>query len=616
MGDHSCSFIGFLPSVVDKLRSGGTTIAGSVPIGGTAPALQRCGVGRLWPDIVALTDEAPASGFHFAIDGYLVRDGRLCLGLGDEARLLASTFRADPSAFMAGIENGCCNIVAHDAARQVTTIANDPSGCLPLYLHRGRERIAFASDLAGLSAVAPNLILDPVGCAEVYWFGYPIGDRTLYRDVQCIPPGVILTIDWRTGAIATENWAQPPRMAQPTGNDIGADLVDAMRTACRRLHNPERRTAIKLSGGMDSRLIAGCWPESDLRAFTFAAPGAIECRITRRLAEALGMPISVAPVHGDFFSTLQVPLLARYGNVDYFHQALLPDMAKAGIDCALDGLAGDVLFGGLALKRKGGFRAALRNALGLAGRSPDVQVSNDAAAELIFSQIFVPDAALRVLQPDAQREIDLQRPEVLADIAREYAQCDPGAAFERRYIRFAIRNRMRRNIALQGAACRPQVETLYPFLDRDVQALAGRIGSTDTAGKRFYRRLYREQLPRIAGVPLADSLLSPRAPNLAHVLGRIMRYGMEAAGNRLSLLFRKDLPFWRVNSVQWPRWIAFDSAFIAGIRRSMQTSAAFDATRFDAAMDRVRRGTPLTGTRLMQTAGYLGFISGIPREAR
>jgi hypothetical protein len=283
-------------------------------------------------------------------------------------------------------------------------------------------------------------------------------------------------------------------------------------------------------------------------------------------------------------------------------------MLSAGIDCALDGLGGDVLFGGLALKRKGGFIANLRNALGQAGPSPDATVSDDQAAEVIFGQIRVADAQLRVLTEEAQREIEARRNDVLNDIALEYARIEPGAPFEQRYRRFAMRNRMRRYIALQGAVCRPEVETLYPFLDRDVQAMAERIGSALAAGKKFYRLLYRRNLPKIAGVPFVDSLLPPAAPNAAHVLGRLVRYGMESAGYRAALLAKRDLPFWRVNSVQWPRWIAFDTPFHEGIGRFMRGSAAFSQARFTAALEQMRRGKSPSGTRMMLTASYLGTL--------
>jgi asparagine synthetase B (glutamine-hydrolysing) len=595
---------GFQPDEIARLQAAGTSLAGRIAIGAGTAALFRRAVGRLWPDIATLADPA----CRLAIDGYLVHDGKFRIGEPEEARAVAGAFHANPAAFMAGIDNGNCNIVAHDDGRKITVIANDPTGCQPLYIHVGREVVTFANDLPGLQAISPKLARDPLGCAELYWFGYQIANRTIFRDVFRTPPGAILTIDWRDGRITTETWARPAaRPAPGDPKEVGADLIAAMRIACRRLHVPERRYGIKLSGGMDSRLIAGCWQDPGVRAFTYTAPHAIECRITERLARALAIPLDVITVEGDFFSRLHAPLFPKHAIAEFFHQSLTARMQESGIDCALDGIAGDVLFGGLALKRKGSVGATLRNILGMAGPSLGTAISSQAAAEIIFSQIRVPDATLPALRDDAMQAIAALRADALDDIAREFPNCEPGLPFDRRFIRFAIRNRMRRDVALQGALCRPAVETLYPFLDRDVQAVAARISSAQAGGKRFYRRLYCEQLPRIAGVPLDDSLLPAAAPNAVHVFARILRFGLETSSYRASLACGRNFAFGRVNAVQWPRWIAFDRDFIAGIRRFMQGSPAFDAARFDAAIAEVRRGAPLGGTRIMLTASFLGL---------
>jgi len=164
-------------------------------------------------------------------------------------------------------------------------------------------------------------------------------------------------------------------------------------------------------------------------------------------------------------------------------------------------------------------------------------------------------------------------------------------------------------VALQGAMCRPTVETLYPFLDRDLRTMVSRVAGVATAGKRFYRLLYRNNLRQIAGVPFVDSLLPPGAPHPAHVLGRIMRYGMETSGYRLSLAAGRDLPLFRVSAVQWARWIAFDRPFAEGVRHFMSRSKAFNATAFSNAFSQMRNPTPLTGTRIMLTASFLGLDS-------
>src|SRR5262249_38614783 len=127
-----------------------------------------------------------------------------------------------------------------------------------------------------------------------------------------------------------------------------------------------------------------------------------------------------------------------------------------------------------------------------------------------------------------------------------------------------------------------------------------------------YRLLYRRTLPRIASVPFVDSLLPPAAPNWAHVLGRIARYGVETASFRAAVAAGRDLPLWRINSMQWPRWIAFDENFVAGIGRFMARNPALRPERFAAAIAGARKGSNLTGTRIMLTASTLGLLELFP----
>src|SRR5689334_14510851 len=86
----------FRPDEIAKLQAVGTSLAGRIAIGAGTAALFRRPVGRLWPEITALPD------FRFAVDGYLVHDGRFRIGEGDDARILAGRFRANPASFVAG----------------------------------------------------------------------------------------------------------------------------------------------------------------------------------------------------------------------------------------------------------------------------------------------------------------------------------------------------------------------------------------------------------------------------------------------------------------------------------------------------------------------------------
>jgi asparagine synthase (glutamine-hydrolysing) len=67
---------------------------------------------------------------------------------------------------------------------------------------------------------------------------------------------------------------------------------DALLEACQRHLAPSRSTALLLSGGLDSRLLAGALREAGLpfEAITFGAPTDTEQRFARRVAAQLGVP--------------------------------------------------------------------------------------------------------------------------------------------------------------------------------------------------------------------------------------------------------------------------------------------------------------------------------------
>jgi hypothetical protein len=171
------------------------------------------------------------------------------------------------------------------------------------------------------------------------------------------------------------------------------------------------------------------------------------------------------------------------------------------------------------------------------------------------------------------------------------------------------RNRTRRYISLQGTLCRPYVETLYPFLDRDFLDLRGTIPAEWIANKRLYVEIYTKHLPAIRGVPGLFSLLPFNVPTSLHFPGRAVRYGIEQLGLRISYGTRNVIRPWASNGVQWARWLAFDDAFREGARRFMQRSPVFDDAAFQRYTREVAKGPKFSATRFMMTASYCGHFA-------
>ena len=582
------------------------TLCGRVPLhGGVAPALYKAAASKTW--------DAVLSGEHcdIAIDGYLVLDGRLLLGRSaDERQRVVREIERDLGAFLRRIDNGFFNIVVHDRRQRTTRIANDRFGALPLYLRDERTSLLFASTFAGMvELAAPPLQHDPVGLAELYWFGYQLGERTAWRGVERLPAGSVLSIGWDDGRRRLEHHgdvapASAPSFASPAA---AADhLFETMRAALAALQRDDAVYAVKLSAGMDSRFIGAAWPGRGLRSYTFGHPDSQELAVAGRLAAALGTAHTPVPLHGDFFGTLHAPLFARQGIVEWFHQALVPAMQRDGVDLVLDGLAGDVIVGGLTLKR---LQSRWRQALGLPPDVRQLPSGSDGIARYLVESVKVPDAGYRPLTHEALAAVNAHWDDIRHDMVGEVKRVErAGTTLEQVCSQVIFNNRTRRHISLQGSVCRPEVETLYPFLDRRFLALLGAFPTRWVASKRLYLELYARHYAQVRKVPSTHSMLPFSAAPPLHLGGRVLRYGLERAGGWVMQRTGGRRHPWLSDGVPWRRWLAFDPALQDGARAWLQPSTVFDAQAHERALAQLRRRPAFSGTRFMYTASYCAYF--------
>jgi asparagine synthetase B (glutamine-hydrolysing) len=579
------------------------SLSGILPFGGSAQLRRSAGC-RTWPEVIR------HAGHEIAIDGYFVLGNKLYLGrTKDEQIEIAGAMIGNLSGFLERVQNGFFNAVINNLDRGTTSIVSDRFGALPLYLLRRHDRLFFASTYAGLQEIVPaELEPDAIGIGELYWLGYQLGDRTSYRGVEHIPAGTTITVQLSNGAERRERWVQNENRTAvaSTKTEMAEQLVDVMATATRRLKRPNAVYGAKVSAGMDSRLICGSWPDSAVHAYTFGYPNSAEVKISGRLSRALGMRHTMVPIEGDFFSRLHAPLFALHGLTEFFHQALVPAMQHDGVEFALDGLAGDVLLGGLTLRRS---HTQLRQALGMNPKHETMPSTDDEIAGYILRQIRVPDRHYRPLTREALEPLDKIWNDIHADMVAEVSKIRATAeTFEQIYTGIMFRNRTRRYISLQGTLCRPQVESLYPFLDRDFLRLEGLIPPEWVANKRLYIDMYSRFLPKIRSIPTLLSLLPFTVPGPVHYAGRIVRYGLEQVGLHLSYRTGGRINLWAANGMQWARWMAFDEAFRNGARSFMRRSRAFDDQAFEDATRYISRGPTLSGTRFMLTSSYCGYF--------
>ena len=182
-----------------------------------------------------------------------------------------------------------CAVQVDPVAGRVTLVS-DRVGVRPLYVWIGPRITVFATALRILEALdcVPK-IRDLRGVAEIACFGFPLADRTTYADVQMLREAQIVRIDpTRVQRDTYYRWADVSRRDAP--DDAPARAGERFATAVGRRLGTDRTAAVLLSGGLDSRSVAGVLRARgiEVHSLNLASPGAQDCEFAARAAAALG----------------------------------------------------------------------------------------------------------------------------------------------------------------------------------------------------------------------------------------------------------------------------------------------------------------------------------------
>ena len=249
---------------------------------------------------------APVSVFHehdtFALLlGYAIDDAGRWLS----ARDLHDCRRA--SAPAAGACDGYHVAVTFEPA-QGLTVAVDPFGLFPLY--HAAVGGAASTDGAVIVSSTPEAVcahplfaprIDRLGLCGILLVHGTLDDRPLFAGIRRLRAGH--RVEWvpRDGGAAglreLEAWrlVADPAPAGESVADASRRLDHELVTALRRHRPPGDDTAILLSGGMDSRLVAGVLADEGIptRAIVLGEPGDFEVQAGTAVAGRLGMPFEV-----------------------------------------------------------------------------------------------------------------------------------------------------------------------------------------------------------------------------------------------------------------------------------------------------------------------------------
>lgn len=336
-----------------------------------------------------------------------------------------------------------------DANSRRLTLGRDCLGNKPLFYHRGRGFVAFATTLGALLALpgVPREI-DEIALAHFMALDLNEGARTLYRGIERVPSRTLVTIDG-AGVRRRHYWAPNLDAAPPYRRDQdfierARELFDQAVTAATR---DTPRVAIATSGGLDSSAIAATAARlgtaQSISCFTMVPPPGTQinvgpfrylderdkvtalARIHPQLDVRWIAPAGLHPFEEDyarFFARANAPVLAPLVHAWYAH--LTDAVAAAGHRVLLIGN-----YGNFGLTWRGNFAllALLRNgAYGEFARElrAGARHSGRSVARTFVGEVLVPGAPaplrrflhrLRGRDPDSVARYSALNPDFIAE---------------------------------------------------------------------------------------------------------------------------------------------------------------------------------------------------------
>jgi asparagine synthase (glutamine-hydrolysing) len=436
--------------------------------------------------------------------------------------------------------NGQWAFALWDGPRHQLVLARDRLGVRPLYYAEHAGRLVFGSEVKALFAGAPNLprAFDPVGLDQCFTFWTVVAPRTVFDRVRELPPGHVRVYDGvGVGeATATERmWWQP---SFPGDLDIGAvDAASRVRDALDRatwlrMLRADVDVGSYLSGGLDSSLIAMLGLAAKGAGFhTFSLrfadaeydEGEYQHVMSRHLGtthhEVVVGRADIARVFPDVCWHAERPLLRTAPAPMMLLSRLVRDH---GIKVVLTGEGADEVFAGYDIFREAAVRRfwarapsstvrprLLDKLYPYLARSP---VAQQAMSRAFFGQGLerwrepgfghdtrwrTTRAIKRLLAETARTPFDVTA-ELLGDLPAEMASWSHLAGDQYLEMKTLLGGYL---LSAQGdrMLMASSVEGRFPFLDRDVVELAGRLpDAVKLRGldeKHVLKRLGRELLP-------------------------------------------------------------------------------------------------------------------------
>ncbi len=331
----------------------------------------------LFSVVVTLTERADLWAPYRAADGTtIVLAGRVAMDdsgwlggeqvAGDGGLACKALYAIYRQRGLAAVEQlgGNRVVLIYDPLACAFHLVTDWAGAFPAYQLDSAEKFIFCSHPDVLAVLTgEQASLDEVSMTEFLLTSTVTPPSTYYRCIRALPHATTTVIDLSSqprSRIQTYRYLEISLGSQPgqDEDDLGAELAEAIRTSVRRRTQRRLgRTAVALSGGLDSRALLACVENRDL-VFAFCCYNEPNRELASAQAIARALRVAFHPWQREFeFYGLNAEAGTRTsGGMGTFANnhflGVVGRLRAEGADNLLTGCYCDYLFKGLPLNRR------------------------------------------------------------------------------------------------------------------------------------------------------------------------------------------------------------------------------------------------------------------------
>ncbi len=191
--------------------------------------------------------------------------------------------------------NGKYQLIKYNKEENNLTVQNDADGHFPMYYINNNNIFAFCNEYEPLIKLLPSPQLDKTSIAHYFYFGATCQNSTFITQIKLLPPNVTINCIYEKINFVENDYISPSiKNYDEILNIFPLTLKKTIKSYFDICDNP----TFSLTGGVDTRIIAGCIPEQlklKSRFFTLNEPNISdsdnnEILIAAMIAKQLGIP--------------------------------------------------------------------------------------------------------------------------------------------------------------------------------------------------------------------------------------------------------------------------------------------------------------------------------------